>query len=261
MSRLHEQKASILPSLAHVAWATVFICGVELAVNGAGRGIAWFGFVYGILPVALAVSIPYIPARNGLAGQAVRLAVFVTLCMVVVDVAAPTGVVRIGTTTRLFDGSPANEVQVSSDFTRVSGVGTVVSQAMSGFDGVADHQRPYAETHPRLRLALAFLKLSALAVPMSVAFILPWLAGWIRAEVPNPVSATRAEFVVCWVGGIGLYWTMFHWAQRGYHASLLGDVPLTFILLPSLALVVAGLFVSRLPLRSPERQSAAVHHE
>lgn len=261
MSRLHDRRGEVLASLAHVLWATVFICGVELASNGYDRGIAWFGFVYGILPVSFAISIPYLTRGPGLARSAIRLAAFVTLLMAVVDIAAPSGRVQVGTAARVFNGASAAEVPVHSDFSRVRAIPTVVSQGSGGFEGVADRRVSYPQTHPRLRLALALLKLSALFVPLSIAGILPWLVGWIRAEIPNPVSATRAQFMVCWIGGLGLYWTVFHWAVRGYESALVGQGSLLFILLPPIALGTAGLIVSRLPAHSSDRQAVPVHHE
>lgn len=208
-------------------------------------GIAWFGYLYGVLPVAMAISLPYIPAQRDFRRHALRLAGVVTVLMVALDVTAPSGFVIVGTNARTVGSEPSREVPDVSHFTLVSGIRTLVFHASRGFEGADEVPASFTADHPRHRVSAALFKLSTLAVPLGLALAISWGVQWIRREIPDRRSSVRAQFFTCWALGPGLYGLVFSWTERARTTVLFDGTSHFVILLPAVLLVVGSALLVR----------------
>lgn len=216
---------------------------LEAAVTEADRGIAWFGFVYGVLPISMAISLPYVPARQDFRAQALRVAAVATVLMVLVDVLAPAGRVDLDPTTGIVAEGTREFVEVS-EHSLVSGIRTVGSAVASGFEGVDERRSLYPFSHPRSQLAWALLKLSGLVIPLGLALSISWAVQWIRREIPDRRSAVGAQFFTCWALGPLSYLIVFIGTDRATTDVLVGGGSLLLIPLPSILFVLAAWVLS-----------------
>lgn len=239
MSRLRAVVDRVGPSFLHLLWATLFIVALEIALGAWNRNMAWIGYLYSVLPMSMAISLPYIPGGPDFRARALRFAGVVMVMMVGLDIVTPGIVVQVGTTAGVFPGE-SREVPVMADFTRVSTVRHLVRGAVDGFEGVGERINPYPNDHPRHLMSWVLFKGGMLGMPLMLALAISWCVQWIRREIPDPKSAMRAQFFTCWVVGVSLLYFAFGLTERVRVDAMFGGGALTLIPVPILGLLFAA---------------------
>lgn len=239
MSRLRAVVDRVGPSFLHLLWATLFMVALEIALGAWNRNMAWIGYLYGVLPLSMVLSLPYIPGGPDFRSRALRLAGLVMVMMVALDLVTPGIVVQVGTTSGFYPGEE-REVPVMADFTRVSTLRHLGRSAVDGFEGVGERVNPYPNDHPRHLMGWALFKGAMWGMPLMLALAISWCVQWIHREVPDPKSAMRAQFFTCWIVGLAMLYFAFGLTERARIDAMFGGGALTLIPVPIVGLVVVG---------------------